>query len=170
MEVLVQTSHGVLVALLLKILAAVAILVLGWLLARFLTRTVRRLMARAGVDPTLVGFFSSLLYIGLLTVVVIAALDRLGFPTVSFVAVVGAVGLVIGLALKGTLSNLACGVMLIALRPFQVGDKIEAAGVSGVVEVIQVFATTVRADDAKRIMIPNSAIAGGNITNYSARQ
>ena len=91
-----------------------------------------------------------------------------GFPAVSFAAVVGAAGLAIGLALKGSLSNFAAGVMLIVFRPFNVGDRIEAAGVSGVVARIQVFATTLDAENDKRIIIPNAALTGGNITNYSA--
>lgn len=103
----------------------------------------------------------------MLTLVVITALDKLGFPAVSFAAVVGAAGLAIGLALKGTLSNLAAGVILIALRPFSVGDRIEAAGVSGTVTKIHIFSTTLAAPDQKKISIPNATLSGGNIINYS---
>ena len=103
----------------------------------------------------------------MMTLVVIATLDKLGFPAVSFAAVVGAAGLAIGLALKNTLSNFAAGVILIALRPFKVGDRVDAAGVSGVVSEILVFAITLAAEDGKTIIVPNAAIVGGNISKYS---
>lgn len=151
----------------LDVLAALAILVVGWFCAKVLTRVGRRIMTAAGTDPTLVGFAANLLYITLLAIVVITGLDKLGVPAISFVGVLGAAGLAVGLALKGALSDLAAGVMLIVFRPFRVGDRIEAAGVSGVVSEIHVFATTVDASDNKKIIIPNSAITGGNITNYS---
>ena len=168
METSVENGPGLLAPYAFNVLAGVAILLIGWFLARIVTRALRRLMARAGVEPTLIGFCANLVYIGLLAIVVIAALDKFGVPTISFVGVVGAAGLAIGLALKGTLSDLASGVMLITFRPFKVGDRIEAAGTSGVVKAIQVFATTVQAAEDKTVIIPNSAITRGNITNYSA--
>ena len=146
---------------------ALGILIVGWLFARVLSRAVRKALTTARVEPTLVGFAGSLVYVILLAGVVIAALQRVGVPTGSFLGVVGAAGLAIGLALKGTLSNIAAGVMLIALRPIQVGDHIEAAGAQGVIEEIRVFATTIRADDNRRIIVPNAAITGGNITKHT---
>lgn len=151
------------------VLAAFGILAVGWVFARLLSRALKRILSRARVDPTLIGFTTSLVYVVLLAGVVITALHRLGVPTVSFLGVVGAAGLAVGLALKGTLSNIAAGVMLIALRPFQVGDRIEAAGAKGVVQEIRVFATTLRADDDRLIIIPNASIAGGIIAKHSAR-
>lgn len=150
-----------------KLLDGLAVLLLGWLAARLATGGLKRVLKRARVDATLTGFCSNLAYVTLLTLVVITALSRFGFPAVSFAVVLGAAGLAIGLALKGALSNLAAGVMLIILRPFNVGDRIEAAGVAGVVARIQVFATTIKPEDGKRIIIPNASLTGGNITNYS---
>jgi small conductance mechanosensitive channel len=149
-----------------NVLYGLAVLVLGWILARWLGRLARGLMRRSGVEPTVAGFTANLLYVGLMTVVAIAALHRFGFPAVSFVGVIGAAGLAIGLALKDTLSDLAAGVMLIAFQPFRAGDRIEAAGTSGVVTEIHVFATTVQADD-KTVIIPNGAITRGNIVRHA---
>jgi small conductance mechanosensitive channel len=149
-----------------SVLYGLAILVLGWVLARWLGRLAGGLMKRSGVEPTAAGFTANLLYIGLLTVVAIAALHRFGFPAVSFMGVVGAAGLAIGLALKDTLGDLAAGVMLVAFQPFRVGDRIEAAGARGVVVQIHVFATTVQADD-KTVIIPNGAITRGNILRHA---
>ncbi len=149
------------------LLDGLATLLIGWLVARFLTMALRRILKTSRVDPTLAGFCTNLAYFSMLTFVVIATLQRFGFPAVSFAAVLGAAGLAIGFALKGTLSNFASGVLLIALRPFSVGDRIEAAGVCGVVEQIQVFATTIKAEDGKRIIIPNASLTGGNIVNHT---
>lgn len=149
------------------VVGALSILIVGWLLARVLSRAVRKALTTAHVEPTLVGFTGSLVYVIFLAGVVVTALQRVGVPTGSFLGVVGAAGLAIGLALKGTLSNIAAGIMLIALRPIQVGDRIEAAGAQGVIEEIHVFATTIRADDSRRIIVPNAAITGGNITKHT---
>ncbi|MFQ5494958.1 MAG: mechanosensitive ion channel family protein [Phycisphaerae bacterium] len=149
-----------------KIVVGVATLLVGWLLARMLTFGLRRILNRTGVDGTLVLFFTNLAYITMLAFAVITALQRFGFPAVSFAAVVGAASLAIGLALKGTLSNLAAGVLLIALRPFNVGDRIEVGGTIGEVVRIAVFATTLRAADEKTVIIPNAAITGGTITRH----
>lgn len=146
---------------------AILTLVIGWLIAKLVARGLRRVLGGARVDQTLAFFCARLAYVAMLTLVVISALDKLGFPAVSFAAVVGAAGLAIGLAMKNTLSNFAAGVILIALRPFIVGDRIDAAGVSGVVSEIRVFATTLAAEDGKTIIVPNAAIVGGNISKYS---
>ncbi len=150
-----------------NVAAGIATLLVGWVVARALTVAVRRVLRGARVDETAAAFCANLAYITMLTLVVITALDKFGFPAVSFAAVVGAAGLAIGLALKGTLSNFASGVILIALRPFNIGDRIDAAGVSGVVTEIHVFATTLKADEGKKIVVPNASIAGGNIVNYT---
>ncbi len=149
-----------------RAVGALLILVVGWVLSRVLSGGLRRALTTARVDPTLVTFCGHLAYVTALTLVVIAALHTLGFPTVSFAAVVGAAGLAIGLALKGTLSNLASGVLLIALRPFEVGDRIEAAGVTGVVRQIQVFATTLDTEDGRTVIIPNAKLSGDKITRF----
>ncbi|MBN2447305.1 MAG: mechanosensitive ion channel [Phycisphaerae bacterium] len=152
-----------------KVLAALATLIIGWIIARILTSVARRFMTRAKVEATLTGFACNLIYMGLLTLVIISAIGKLQVPTASFVAVIGAAGLAIGFALQGSLANFAAGVMLIIFRPFKVGDFVDAGGVSGVVSEIQVFATTIKTPDNKLIVVPNSSLTGGAITNYSAQ-
>lgn len=151
-----------------KLLGALAIVVIGRWLASFLRGTVHRAAERSGADPTLVPFFANLAYAALLTGVFIGAASVLGFPTSSFVAIVGAAGLAIALAFQGTLSHLASGVMLLTFRPFQVGDFVDAGGTSGTVEEIGVFTTTLRTPDNIRIIVPNSKISGETIKNFSA--
>ena len=152
----------------LKIVAALIILVLGRWFSKALTRLVQRLLNNGKVDPTIVSFVGHLTYIGLMVFVVLAALAQLGIQTTSFIAVIGAAGLAIGLALQGSLSNFAAGFLMIIFRPFKVGDYIEGAGVAGTVEEIQVFTTVLRTPDNKVIIIPNAKIMGDNIINYSA--
>lgn len=151
----------------LQVAGAILTLVIGWLVAKLVARGLRRVLSGAHVDQTLAFFCVRLAYVAIMILVVIATLDKQGFPAVSFAAVVGAAGLAIGLALKNTLSNFAAGVILIALRPFNVGDRIDAAGVSGVVSEIRVFSTTLATEDGKTIIVPNAAIVGGNISKYS---
>jgi small conductance mechanosensitive channel len=115
-----------------------------------------------------VSFIGNIIYAALLVFVVIASLSELGVDTTSFAAVIAAAGLAIGLALQGSLSNFAAGFMIIALRPFKIGEYIEGAGTSGTVEDISILTTTLKTPDNKKIIIPNSAITGGNIVNYSA--
>lgn len=150
-----------------NLLWSLATLVIGFWIARILVAFLRRVLARRAVDRTLTSFLGNLMFMGLMTAVVIAAIDRLGVETTSFVAVLGAAGLAVGLALQGSLSNFASGVLIILFRPFKAGDTIDAAGVSGIVEEVQVFATTLRTADNKQIIVPNSAITSGNIVNYS---
>ena len=126
-------------------------------------------MSRSNVDETLVTFVANLAYMGLMALVVISALGQVGVNTTSFAALIAAAGLAIGFALQGSLGNFAAGVMLILFRPFNVGDFIEAAGVAGVVEEVQVFATRMRTGDNKTIIVPNGQITGGSIINYSAK-
>ena len=132
--------------------------------------SLRRLAANVlRVDPTAFVSCVNLLYVTALTLVVITALSRYGFPTLSFAAVSGAAGIAVGLALKTSLSHFCSGVILFALRPFNSEDRIGAAGVSGEVIDIQVFATTISAEDGRRVIIPNGSITGGSITNHSVR-
>jgi small conductance mechanosensitive channel len=126
-------------------------------------------MARAALDDMLTKFVSNILYTVLLVVVAIAALDQLGVQTTSLLAVLGAAGLAVGLALKDSLANFASGVMLIIFRPFKVGDFIEAAGIAGVVEEVRIFSTIMRTGDNRGIIIPNGQIYGGPIVNVTAR-
>ncbi len=152
----------------LDIVIAILIFVLGRWAAQAVVSFARRIMKRRNVDETLSRFFCSLLFALLMAVVIIAALGQLGIETTSLVAVIGAAGLAVGLALQGSLSNFASGVMLIVFRPFKVGDYVEAGGVSGAVEVIALFTTTFKTPDNKRVIVPNAQITGGSITNYSA--
>jgi small conductance mechanosensitive channel len=153
----------------LKVVAAIAILVIGRWIAMGIRKGVRRMMEKADVDPIIIGFVGSITYIGLLAFVIIAALGQLGIQTTSFIAILGAAGLAIGLALQGSLANFAAGFLMIIFRPFKVGDYIEGAGVAGVVEAIQIFTTTLKTGDNKIIIIPNAKLSGDNITNYSAQ-
>ena len=154
----------------LRILYAAIILVVGRWAAGAVRSITQRAMEKSNADPILVKFVGSLVYIGLVAFVVIAALGKLEIPTASFVAVVGAAGLAIGLALQGSLANFASGVMLVIFRPFKVGDYIEGGGVSGIVEGIQIFNTLLRTPDNKAVIVPNSKVTGDNITNYSAKE
>jgi small conductance mechanosensitive channel len=136
---------------------------------KILVGLAKKLMVKANVDNILVNFIASIISTVLLLFVVIASLNQLGVDTTSLIALIGAAGLAIGLALQGTLQNLASGVMLIIFRPFSDGDFVEAAGVSGVVEAIGIFTTTMRTGDNREIIVPNGEIFGGTITNYSKR-
>jgi small conductance mechanosensitive channel len=126
-------------------------------------------MTKRGVDPALISFASSIAYITILIFVIIAAIARLGIQTASFVAIVGAAGLAIGFALQGSLSNFAAGFLIITFKPFKIGDYVEGGGTAGIVEEIQIFTTVLNTPDNKVIIVPNSQMLGGTITNYSAK-
>jgi small conductance mechanosensitive channel len=146
-------------------LMAIAIIVAGrWLAHRF-SALGQIALRKGGVEETLARFLSKVIYYALLTAVVIAAADQLGIRTTSFVAILGAAGLAIGLALKDSLANFASGVMLILFRPFKVGDQITAGGAAGVVRVIDIFSTVIMTGDNQKIIVPNSLITKGVITN-----
>lgn len=151
----------------LKILAAIAIFFIGKWIAKRVVNIAGSVMQRRSIDPTVGGFVTNILYMILLLLVSIAALTQLGIPTAQFVAVIGAAGLAIGLALQGSLSNFASGVLLVSFRPCKVGDYIEAGGVAGTVDKITVFSTTLITPDQRTITIPNSNVMGGAIVNYS---
>ncbi len=152
-----------------NIVLALAIFVIGKSVAKMLTSVSKKVMTKAKVDNILVNFIGSIINTVLLLFVVVAALDQLGVDTTSLIALIGAAGLAIGLALQGSLQNLASGVMLIVFRPFNDGDLVETAGVLGVVETIGIFTTTMRTGDNREIIIPNGEIFGGTITNFSKR-
>ena len=152
-----------------NIVMALAIFIVGKFVVNILVNVAKKLMGKAKVDNILINFIASIIKTVLLLFVVIAALDQLGVDTTSMIALIGAAGLAIGLALQGTLQNLASGVMLIIFRPFSDGDFIEAAGVSGVVEQIGIFSITMRTGDNREIIVPNGEIYGGTITNNSRR-
>ena len=155
--------------LLVNIIFAAIILYAGLKIAKLLRDMIVTLLARKNVDAMLVSFSGNIVYVAMLLFVVIAALSQLGVQTTSIIAMVGAAGLAIGLSLQNSLSNVAAGMMIIFFRPFKVGDYIEAAGVSGTVEGIQIFSTQMRSADNKAIIVPNASITSGNIVNYSAK-
>jgi len=152
-----------------KIIAAIVILIVGRWISKALKRLIQRMLTKSKVEATLVSFVGNLSYIALMTIVIIAVLNQLGIQTTSFIAIIGAAGLAIGLALQGSLANFAAGFLMIVFRPFKVGDVIEGAGVTGLVEEIQVFTTQMRTADNKTIIIPNAKLTGDNITNYTAK-
>ncbi|RZV15982.1 mechanosensitive ion channel family protein [Aliarcobacter butzleri] len=121
-----------------------------------------------GIDETLVKFLENIVYYALLTVVIIAALNKLGIATTSFLAILGAAGLAIGLALKDSLGNFASGVMIVIFKPFKVGDSVVAGGVTGIVTEVTIFNTVFLTADNQKIIVPNSSITGGSITNVNA--
>jgi len=151
-----------------RMLAGFVILAVGWWLAKKVAGAVRKVMKKRHVDPAIENFVGSLVHYGLLVFVVIAALSQVGIQTASFIAVIAAAGLAIGLALQGSLANFAAGFLILLLRPFKLGDYIEAAGTAGTVEKIQIFNTELKTPDNKKVIIPNSQITGSNIINYSA--
>ncbi len=152
-----------------KAVIALLILFIGRIIAKLLTKVVKRLMGRSKIDPTIINFTGSLTYIALLAFVVIAALGQLGIQTTSFIAVVGAAGLAIGLALQGSLSNFAAGFLMIIFRPFTIGDFIEGGGVAGTVEEISIFTTILKTPDNKTVIIPNAKLTEGNIVNWTVK-
>jgi len=148
----------------LNLVAAVLIYVIGrWAAHVVAHRIAHRAMQKAKVDSTLSSFARTMIYFGILTFVAVAALGQLGIQTTSFIAIIGAAGLAVGLALQGSLANFASGVLLILFRTFKVGDVIEASGALGTVQEIQIFNTILVTPDKKRVVIPNSKITGDKI-------
>ena len=150
-----------------KVLGALVVLAIGRMIAGLMRRMVVKAMQRAKFDSTLIPFLSSMVYYLLLTLVIIAVLGLFGVPTAQFVAILGAAGLAVGLALQGTLANFAAGVMLLVFRPFRVGDFVEVGGSAGTVVAIHVFSTTMNTGDNIRIIVPNGTVWGVVIKNYS---
>jgi small conductance mechanosensitive channel len=152
-----------------KIVAALLIFFIGKMIAKSLSSVVHKVMSKYSVDETLTKFAQNGVYVGLMVVVIMAAISSLGVDTTSFMAILGAAGLAIGLALKDTLSNVGAAVVILIFRPFKVGDFIDAGGAMGTVDEISLFTTTISPLDNRKIIVPNSAITGGNITNYSSK-
>ena len=153
---------------LIQIGIAIAIFIVGKIIARIISNLIESSLRKANTDDLLVDFIGNISYAVLIVAVVLAAIDSLGVNVTSLMAVLGAAGLAVGLALKDSLSNFAAGVMLIIFRPFKTGDFVTAAGTSGVVDEIGLFATLMHTPDNQRIIVPNNAIISGNITNTSA--
>lgn len=154
----------------LKIIAALVIFIVGRWIANGVQRLTGRVLTGRKVDPTIVSFVRHLTYIALLTFIVIAALAQLGIQTTSFIAVIGAAGLAIGLALQGSLANFAAGFLMILFKPFKAGDYLQGGGATGIVEKIEIFTTTLVTVDNKVVIIPNAKMMGDNIINYSTKE
>ena len=150
-----------------NIVAAIAILIVGMIVARIVSGTVNRLMLARKIDATVADFLSALVRYAIIAFTRIAALGRVGVQTASVIAVLGAAGVAGGLALQGSLSNLAAGVLLVMFRPFRAGEYVDLGGVAGTVLSVQIFSTTMRTVDGKIIVIPNGKIIAGNIINFS---
>lgn len=153
-----------------NIILALVIFFVGRWASKLVSGIVQRLLSRAKMDDMLINFIMSILNAVLLLFIIIASLSQLGVDTTSLVALIGAAGLAIGLALKDSLQNFASGVMLIVFKPFKVGNYVEAAGTAGVVESVGIFSSTFRTGDNREVIIPNGNIYKGTITNYSARE
>jgi len=153
----------------LKIVAAVVIFIIGRWIAKLLKNLLEKTMIKRKVDATLVGFMGNIVYVLLLIIIVIAAINQIGVQTTSFIAIIGAAGLAIGFALQKSLANFAAGVLMIIFHPFKLGDYVEGGGVAGTVEEISIFTTVLKSPDNKVIIVPNAKIAGDNIINYSVK-
>ncbi len=167
MEEVIETARAIMTTWGIKVVGALAVLIIGWLAAKWIRSSLRKAMSKTKMDATLVPFLSSMVYYLVLAFVVIAVLTMFGIQTTSLIAVLGAAGLAVGLALQGTLSNFAAGVMLLIFRPFKVGDYVDAGGVAGSVMEIAIFSTTLHTPDNVRITVPNGSIYGAVIKNYS---
>lgn len=152
-----------------RIVMALVVFIIGRWIAKLAVRITGKMMTRAQIDSILTGFLGNILYSVLLLVVIIAALDQLGIQTTSLLAILGAAGLAVALAMKDSLANFSSGVMLIIFRPFKAGDWIEAAGIAGTVEEVKTFSTILRTGDNRAIIVPNSQIYSGPIVNNSAK-
>ena len=160
--------YGLIVTYGMKFVTAIVVLVVGLLVIKWITKAVVRLMRKGNVNESLIPFLKSLLNIGLKLMLVISVLGMVGIQMTSFIAVLGAAGLAVGLALQGTLQNFAGGVMILLFKPYEVGHFIEAQGFMGTVKEIQIFTTVLSTPDNRKVIIPNSPLATGSITNFSA--
>lgn len=164
MQTTFQKSYEFVIHYGMSVIAAIVILVIGRLVAKFITNLIEEYMLKMGTDKTVATFVRHVVFYSVMTFVCIAALNKLGVETSSFIAVVGAGSLAVGLALQGSLANFASGFMLILFHPFKVGDIVDAGGAQGRVEEIQIFSTIIITSDKKRVVVPNSKITGDKIT------
>ncbi|MBS2099416.1 mechanosensitive ion channel family protein [Carboxylicivirga linearis] len=164
---LIEKAYEVILVYGPKVILALIVLVVGlWVINRF-TKMARKVMTKQNVNISLIGFVSSLTNLGLKALLLISVAGMIGIQTTSFIAILGAAGLAVGLALQGTLANFAGGVMVLIFKPYKVGDLIKAQGHLGVVKEIHIFVTILLSPESKTIIIPNGAISNGDITNYT---
>ncbi|RXJ81437.1 mechanosensitive ion channel family protein [Arcobacter sp. F2176] len=165
----IQTVSDMIGVYSLNIAMAILIFVIGKWLAKKITEVVAKILRRnPKLDATLINFFDDIIYYVLLVVVVLTALEQIGVESTSFLAIIGAAGLAVGLALKDSLSNFASGVMIIFFKPFKIGDYVTAGGVSGTITEVHLFNTEFTTPDNQRVLVPNGAITAGSITNVNA--
>ena len=166
---IVANIYDLAVAYGLKLILAIVVLIVGFWVIRFLTRGVKRAMVKGNVDPSLIPFLRTMFNVLLKTMLIISVMGMVGIQMTSFIAVLGAAGLAVGLALQGTLQNFAGGVMILLFKPYKVGDFIEAQGHAGSVKEIQIFQTIITTPDNSTVVIPNSPLATGVLKNYSTQ-
>lgn len=150
-----------------QLLLALVTLLVGWWIVGRITRAVQTMLQRRNVDPTLHSFIGTLVNIGLKALLLISVAGMVGVETTSFIALIGAAGLAVGLALQGSLANFAGGILILVLRPIRVGEYIQAQGVEGTVDSIQIFHTILKTADNKTVVVPNGTLSNGSITNFS---
>ncbi|EJV9306448.1 small-conductance mechanosensitive channel MscS [Vibrio vulnificus] len=166
-EIWLTNNSDLLIQYGVNIISAIVILFIGNIIVKAVANSVSKVLNKKEMDKAVVEFIHGLVRYLLFVIVLIAALGRVGVETASVVAVIGAAGLAVGLALQGSLSNFAAGVLIVAFRPFKSGDYVEIGGVAGSVEAIQIFQTVLKTPDNKMVVVPNSGVIGGAITNYS---
>jgi small conductance mechanosensitive channel len=164
----IEKNQDIIISTAINLTVAIVIFYIGRWLARGVSNLVGKALLHRKVDRAVVSFLTSIVYAAILIAVTLIALSHLGIQTASFIAILGAAGLAVALALQGSLSNFASGVLIIVFRPFKAGDFVDVAGISGVVERIDIFQTIFKTGDNKKIIVPNSQITGGAIVNYSA--
>ncbi|SNY65170.1 small-conductance mechanosensitive channel MscS [Enterobacter sp. CC120223-11] len=160
-------NQALLLSYAVNIVAAIAIIIVGMIVARLVSNAANRVMRARQIDATVADFLSAMLRYAIIAFTLIAALGRVGVQTASVIAVLGAAGLAVGLALQGSLSNLAAGVLLVMFRPFRAGEYVDLGGIAGTVLNVQIFSTTMRTADGKIVVVPNGKIIAGNIINFS---
>ncbi|MEN8255022.1 MAG: mechanosensitive ion channel domain-containing protein, partial [Verrucomicrobiota bacterium] len=163
----VETVQSLVVEYSLKVIAALAVLIIGFWIAKQIRKVISKVMERHKVDPVLIGFVTALSHAALKIFVIVAALEALDIKTTSFVAILGAAGLAVGLALQGSLSNFAAGVLMIIFKPFTLNDVVTVNGIVGTVREISILTTMIDAFDNKRIIVPNSKVMADNIINHT---
>ena len=163
----IQQHQEVITSVCMNLVFAILILVLGWLLAKFIAFLSLTIMSKAKVETTISRFISNIFKYFILAFAVAAALEKVGVQTASFVAIIGAASFAVAMSLQGSLSNFAAGVLMLIFRPIKIGEFVEVSGMQGVVEEITIFTTTLVTGDNKMIIIPNSSVSSGNITNFS---
>lgn len=162
-----ENHQDLLIQYAINVIAAIAILTVGLIIARVVSHALTRVMNLRNIDATVVHFLAAIVRYGILAFTFIAVLGRVGVQTTSVIAILGAAGLAVGLALQGSLSNFAAGVLLVILRPLRAGEYVDLDGIAGTVDQVQIFSTTLRTPDNKIIVVPNAKIIAGNIINFS---